>query len=178
MIDLKKYNFFTGEVNAVARGVSDMVKFFDLAGKNYILLTPEKPKSSGKMYDLCLYHHLENKLEFNTFDNFVEQISNKSNLFRIDLLVFDFWSIQKNNLWKFISEIENINIPSIIVSKEYSYKSTDDVNDFLIRQEYKDLTKSDIWLNDKITNSSATIDSLKTSYIRDKKLENLFGDNQ
>lgn len=175
MVDLKKYNYFTGDVSSVARGVSDIVNFLDLAGFNYLLFTLPKPKSSSKFYDLCLYHHLNNKIEFENFSDFSEKIKDKSNLFRVDLLVFDFWSIPKIKQWEYMSIIDLLKIPSIIVSKEYHYKSTDDVNDFHIRSEYKDLYKSDIWLSDNINKTSATIESLKTSYIRDKKLEHLFG---
>ena len=58
---------------------------------------------------------------------------------------------------------------------EFHYKSNNDVNEFHLRQEYKELYKSEVWLTDKINNTSATIESLKLSYIRDKKIEHLFG---
>jgi hypothetical protein len=64
MIDLKKYNYFTGDKSSVAFGVSDIVKFLDLAGHNYVLFTPPKPTGSSKLNDICLYHHLDNKIEF------------------------------------------------------------------------------------------------------------------
>lgn len=177
MIELKKYNYFTGNVSEVGSAVSQIVKFFDLAGRNYLLFTPIKPSSSSKFHDLCLYHYLENKIEFSNFDDFSEKISDKSNLFRVDLLVFDFWSVPKNTAWKYIELIEKLNIDCIIVAKEYHYKSTDDVNDFHIRSEYKDLHHNDIWITDNKTKSSATINSLKLSYIRDKKIDNIFGDD-
>jgi hypothetical protein len=177
MVDLKKYNYFTGELSSVAFGVSDVVKFLDLAGYNYVLFTPPKPSDSHKFNDLCLYHYLNNKIEFDNFEDFCEKISDKSNLFRVDLLVIDMWSIKKENMWKYINEIKKSVLNIIIVAKEFHYKTTDDVNDFLIRTEYKDLHKHDTWIIDKINGSSATIDSLKKSYIRDKKLEHLFGDD-
>lgn len=175
MIDLKKYNYFTGDVSSVARGVSDLVKFLDLAGKNYILFSPPKSSNSDKIYDLCLYHYFENKILFDGIDEFIEKISNKSNLFRVDFIVVDLWSISKNNIFKYISVAEKTGLPLVVVSKEYYYKSTDDVNDFHIRSEYKDLHKSEIWMTDKISGTSTTLDSLKLSYIRNKKLEYLFG---
>ena len=101
MIDLKKYNYFTGDVSSVARGVSDLVKFLDLAGKNYILFSPPKSSNSDKIYDLCLYHFFENKILFDGIDEFIEKISNKSNLFRVDFIVVDLWSISKNNIFKY-----------------------------------------------------------------------------
>ena len=175
MVNLKKYNYFTGDKSSVAHGVSDVVKFLDLAGYNYILFTPTKPKSSSKVYDLCLYHHLDNKIEFDNIDDFSDKILNKSNLFRVDIIVFDFWSLKKMNWTPFLKEIENLSQNFIIVAKEFHYKSSDDVNEFHLRHEYKDMYKSETWLTDKINNTSSTIESLKLSYIRDKKLEHLFG---
>lgn len=174
MINLKKYNYFTGDINCVARGVSDIVNFFELAGHNYLVLTPPRVDTVNKTVELCLYHYLSNKLEFNNFDDFREKISEKSNLFRVDLLVFDFWSLNRTELFLYISEIQKLNVDFIIVAKEYHYKTGDDVNDFLIRTEYKDLNRSDIWLHDKITGIQSTIDSLRLAYIRDKKIEHLF----
>jgi hypothetical protein len=174
MIDLKKYNYFTGEKSSLAYGVSDIVKFLDLAGHNYILFTLPRPTGSAKIHDVCLYHHLDNKIEFENIDDFREKISNKSNLFRVDLIVFDFWNVKKNNCSEYIKEIKNLTQNFIIVTKEFHYKTGDDVNDFNIRTEYKDLYKSENWLTDKINGTSATLESLKMSYIRDKKLEYLF----
>jgi hypothetical protein len=175
MIDLKKYNYFTGDVSSVASGVSSIVNFLDLAGYNYILFTPPKPSESNKIHDLCLYHYLNNKIEFDNIDDFKESILDKSNLFRVDLIVFDFWSKRKMNWGSYLEVIKDLPQNFIIVSKEFQYKSSDDVNDFLLQTEYKELHKSDIWLTDRINGSTATIDSLKKSYIRDKKIEHLFG---
>jgi hypothetical protein len=174
MVPLKRYNYFTGDISAVAYGVSDIVKFFELAGDNYILITPEKPKESSG--SLCLYHHLDNKLIFSDFNNFSELIMNKSNLFRVDLLVFDFWNLCKEELCKYKNIIDCLELKSIIVAKEYNYKTTDDVTDYHLRREYKGGYKSETWITDNINNTSYTIDSLKKSYIRDKKIDHLFGD--
>jgi hypothetical protein len=79
------------------------------------------------------------------------------------------------NWSSYIKELENLSQKFIIVAKEFHYKTTDDVNDFHIRSEYKEQYKTDIWVTDKINNTTATVDSLKKSYIRDKKIEHLFG---
>lgn len=176
MVDLKKYNYFTGDKSAVATGVSDIVRFLDLAGHNYVLFTPPKTSQSDKSYDLCLYHHLNNKIEFDNIEDFREKILNKSNLFRVDLIVFDFWSTKKLNWLPYLKEVESLNQKFIVVAQEFHYKTGDDVNDFHIRAEYKEQFKTDIWLTDKINKTSATIESLRKSYIRDKKIEHLFGD--
>ena len=54
MIHLRKWNYFTGEVGDVSRGVSQIVKFFDLSGYNYLLVTGDKSKKN------CLFHFLDN----------------------------------------------------------------------------------------------------------------------
>jgi hypothetical protein len=178
MINLKKYNYFTGDKSSVASGVSSVVNFLDLTGHNYILFTPPKPSESNKLYDLCLYHYLNNKIEFNNIDDFKEKILNKSNLFRVDLIVFDFWSKKKMNWDNYLDIIKDLPQNFIIVTKEFQYKSTDDVNDFLLQMEYKELHRTENWLTDRITGSTVTLDSLKKSYIRDKKIEHLFGDEK
>jgi hypothetical protein len=73
--------------------------------------------------------------------------------------------------------LKKIDLPIIITSKEYTYIDSDDVNDFQIRTEYKEMFKSDIWISDKINNTTTTIESLKKSYIRDKKIEGLLGED-
>jgi hypothetical protein len=80
------------------------------------------------------------------------------------------------NWQPYLKEIENLSQNFIIVAKEFHYKSTDDVNDFLLQIEYKDLHKSENWITDRINNSTTTLDSLKKTYIRDKKIQNLFGE--
>ena len=80
MVDLKKYNYFTGDKSSVAYGVSDIVKFLDLAGHNYVLFTPPRPTGSSKFHDICLYHYLDNKIEFNNIDKEqLELIKNELN---------------------------------------------------------------------------------------------------
>jgi hypothetical protein len=177
MVNLKKYNYFTGDKSSVAFGVTDIVNFLDLAGYNYVLFTPPKPSESHKIHDLCLYHHLSNKIEFKNLEDFKEKISNKSNLFRVDLIVFDFWSKTRMNWEPFFNEVKTLPYNFIIVAKEFQYKTTDDVNDFLLRNEYKEFSKTETWITDKISGVSSNIESLKKAYIRDKKIEHLFGDD-
>lgn len=177
MINLRKYNYFTGEVGDVSRGVSQIVKFLDLSGYNYLLLTSDKSKKT------CLYHYLDNKIVYHDVSDFSEIINNKSNLFRVNLLVIDLWGISKSTQYKYFDILKKIDLPIIITSEEYTYVNSDDVNDFQIRTEYKEvgihsgMFKNDIWISDKINNTTATIESLKKSYIRDKKIEGLLGED-
>jgi hypothetical protein len=171
MIHLRKWNYFTGEIGDVSRGVSQIVKFLDLSGHNYLLLTGDKSKKN------CLFHFLENKIVYDDVSDFSKIIDNKSNLFRVNLLVIDLWSVSKSTQYKYFDILKKIDLPIIITSKEYTYIDSDDVNDFQIRTEYKEMFKSDIWISDKINNTTTTIESLKKSYIRDKKIEGLLGED-
>ena len=91
MISLKKCNYFTGSAsNNVANAVSKIVKFLELDGYNHLLITP--PNSSGsKDTNTGINRSLPGYLEFKTFDDLEKLISDSSNLFRINLLIFDFW---------------------------------------------------------------------------------------
>ena len=66
------------------------------------------------------------------------------------------------------------------MAKEYHYKSTDEVNDYHIRGELKSdwvlsEFKSYIIVTDNINKWTSNLEDLIKSYIRDKKIDNLFG---
>ena len=53
MIELKRCNYFTGDITCVSSAVSSIVKFLELDGRNSILFTPPKPiDSKGKITNL------------------------------------------------------------------------------------------------------------------------------
>lgn len=183
MIDLKRCNYFTGDIVCVSNAVSSIVKFLELDGRNPILFTPPKPiDTKGKTTNLTYY--LNPQAIWNDFEDFKSKIEDSANLFRINLLVFDFWSLSRSQIPKYKELIDQLNIDHIIVAKEYIYKESDDVADFHVKTEYKDLshnsnsgymsTRSETWITNKIDGWSATLDSLKTGYIRDKKIDDIF----
>lgn len=176
MIEIKRCNYFTGDMTHVASGVYEIVKFLEVDGRNYLLITPPRANTQSKQSQSTgLKYSLSNQFTYENFEDFCEILNNKSNLFRVDLLVFDFWHLSHQHVNNYKKEIDKLNLDHIIVTKEYYYKTSDDVNDFQIRTEYKDHHKSDTWITDNINKSTTTLDSLKTSYIRDKKIEHLFG---
>jgi hypothetical protein len=179
MIEIKRCNYFTGDVTDVASGVCQIVKFLEVDGRNYLLITPPRSNTQSKQRQSTnLKYSLSNQFTYENFDDFCKVLNNKSNLFRVNLLVFDFWHLSHQMVNNYKKEIDKLNLDHIIVTKEYYYKTSDDVNDFQIRTEYKDLHKSDTWITDNINKSTVTLDSLKTSYIRDKKIDNLFNDEE
>jgi hypothetical protein len=183
MIELKRCNYFTGDIACVSSAVSSIVKFLEVDGRNPILFTPPKPTSSkGNITNLIYY--ITPQITFNDFEDFKTKIEDPANRFRVNLMIFDFWNLGRSFISKYKELIDELNIDYIIVAKEYIYKESDDVADFHVKTEYKDLSfsgtythtpnKSEIWVTNKIDNWTATLDSLKTGYIRDKKIDNLF----
>jgi hypothetical protein len=184
MIELKRCNYFTGETSSVSNAVSSIVKFLEVDGRNPILFTPPKPMNSKSKSITNLTYYLTPQVIWYDFEDFKSKLEDPANRFRVNLMVFDFWSLNRVQVTKYKELIDQLNIDYIIVAKEYIYKESDDVADFHVKTEYKDLstnsnsgymsTKSETWLTNKIDGWSATLDSLKTGYIRDKKIDNLF----
>lgn len=184
MITLRKCNFFTGTANNVSNAVSKIVKFLELDGYNHLLITP--PNSSGsKDTNTGINRSLPGYLEFKSFDDLEELISDKGNLFRINLLIFDFWYSSKEEIRRYRYLIDKLNIKYIILAKEFEYKESEDVSDYHVEVKYSDFSstsvlsgsfKSDIFLSDEKNGWKSTLDALKTSYIRDKKIDSLFDD--
>jgi len=182
MIELKRCNYFTGDITCVSNTVSSIVKFLELDGRNAILYTPPKPIDSKKITNLTYY--LNPQVIWNDFEDFKSKIEDPANHFRINLMIFDFWNLSRSVIPKYKELIDQLDIDYIIVAKEYIYKESEDVADFHVKTEYKDLsansnsgymlTKSETWITNKVDNWTATLDSLKTGYIRDKKIDDIF----
>jgi hypothetical protein len=180
MIDLKRCNYFTGELSQVGYAISDIVKILELEDRNCLLITKPKPiDSSPKNEITSLIYHMNPQYLFKNWDEFVKLVSDKSNFFRTDLIVFDFWSINKALIPKYKELIDKLDIDYIIVAKEYTYKTTDDVTDYHISSESdysSNRYKNERIIKDHINGWSATLKSLKEAYIRDKKLDDILGD--
>lgn len=183
MIELKRCNYFTGDITCVSSAVSSIVKFLELDGRNPILFTPPKPiDSKGKITNLIYY--ITPQITFNDFEDFKTKIEDPANRFRVNLMIFDFWNLSRSLIPKYKELIDELGIDYIIVAKEYIYKDSDNVADFHVKTEYKDLSfsgtyahtpnKSEIWITNEIDGWTATLDSLKTGYIRDKKIDDIF----
>ena len=61
MINLKRCNYFTGDINQVSNAVSKIVKFLEVDGINPILFTPPSPMS-GNNSVTGLIHQLNPKI--------------------------------------------------------------------------------------------------------------------
>mgnify|MGYP000196371574 CR=1 FL=1 len=184
MIELKRCNYFTGDIACVSNAVSSIVKFLEVDGRNPILFTPPKPIGSKSKNITNLIYYISPYVTWKDFEDFKCKIEDPANRFRVNLMIFDFWNLGRSFISKYKELIDELNIDYIIVAKEYIYKESDDVTDFHVKTEYKDLSfsgtythtpnKSEIWVTNKIDGWTATLDSLKTGYIRDKKIDDIF----
>jgi hypothetical protein len=165
---IKKCNYMTGDVTDIGYSVSRIVKLLDISGRNYLLITKSTATTSLPLY-------LSNNRTFNSFNDFKTLISNKSVLFRVDLIIFDFWHLSKDLIVLYKKEIDKLDIDHIIVAEEYYYNSTEDISDYLLKRESKYGFSSQIIIHDKINKWTSTLDYLVKSYIRDKKIDSLFG---
>lgn len=177
MINLKRCNFVTGDLMSVSYAVNRIVKFLEDDGRNPLLFC--KPRSSSSN-TTSLKYFIDNKLEFNNFEEFKNIIKDDGNLFRVDLLIFDFWHLNVSSIIDYKSVIDKLNIDYIIVAKEYHYKSSDDVTDYHVRSEIKNSQnilnmdpRSEYWITDKISGWTSDLDALSKSYIRDKRIDTI-----
>jgi len=179
MIDLKRCNYITGDSTSVSFGVSKIVKFLELDGRNIILLTKPKNSSIGKT---SLNYFINNKLEFRNYDEFKLVTSDKGNLFRTDLIVVDLWHLTVSGIIEYKSVLDTLGIDYIILAKEYHYKDSDNCNDYHIKKEtlgggYLGFVNDSYIITNKINGWSTDLDSLAKSYIRDKKIDGIIGED-
>ena len=68
-----------------------------------------------------------------------------------------------------------INIDYIIVAKEYHYKMSSDVCDYHVKREIKKNNReNDYCITDKISGWTSDLTELSKSWIRDKKIDQIF----
>jgi hypothetical protein len=180
MITLKRCNYFTGNPHHVGYTIKHIIDFLENEGVNYLLISPPdniyfdrgtKKKKQGITTNLR--YLLSNQITFKSFNEFNQILSNKSNLFRVNLLVFDFSLIGKFEMDEYKKVINNLGIDYLIASNEYHYINDGGVNDFHVRTEYKDLSKSETYITDNINKWTSSLKELEISYIRDIKINTI-----
>lgn len=177
MIRLKRQNYFTGDMSVVSNAVSSIVNFLEVDGINPLLFTPPKPIGKKGPGITNLIYTINPQIICDGYDDFKCKIEDRSNLFRANLLVFDFWGLNRSMISKYQKLIHKQDIDYIIVAREYIYKSTDDVADFHVRSEYRGHAEFGVWVTNKIDGWSAELESLKTGYIRNRKIDDIFNDD-
>ncbi len=172
MIEVKRCNYITGDPHSVSYGLSKIIDFLDISGRNIIFLS--KPET----YKTILKHLMKiSRKEFKDRYEF-ESLLNKSTLFKIDLIVVDLWHItQVSSIMEYKEMLDKVGIDYIIVSNKYHYKEGDDICVYKIEKENNDsnLRIDKFLVTDEICGWSSTIEDLIISYRRDKKIDDIFG---
>jgi hypothetical protein len=171
MIEIKRCNYITGNPSDVSYAVKKIVDFLDMEGRNPVLFC--KPSSSNSTATTLKYL-MDPKINFNNIEDFTEVLNNKGNLFRVDLLVFDFWHLSVSSIIEYKQVIDKLNIDYIILAKEYHYKSSEDINDYHVKTESRELYHSEYSITDKISGWTSNLENLSKSYIRNKKIDDIF----
>jgi len=180
MIELKRVNFISGEKNAISFGLSKILDFLDLTGRNIVFLS--KPKNDVKTSLKYIVNF--NKKEFNNYKDFEDLVTNKSNLFRIDLIVVDLWEESVDSVITYKEMLDKTGLDFIIVSDKYHYIIGD--NDITVNRLEQDRNtdlksmkfETKYYIKNEITNQKYSFDDYKLSYIRDKKINDLFGNKE
>ena len=174
MIQVKRCNYITGNPSDVSYAVNKIVNFLEMEGRNPVLFCKPKRSSSGS----TIKYLLDNKVEFDNHSQFKELIFDKGKLFRVDLIIFDFWHLNVSSIIEYKSYIDKLNIDHIILAKEYHYKSSEDVNDYHVKIESRDNYHNEYSITDKISGWTSNLENLSKSYIRNKRIDDIFNKDE
>lgn len=170
MIKIKRCNFITGDTHSVSYGLNQILNFFELVGKNILIFHPDPKYFRG-----YLTYFFNNRKSYSSFEDLKSQVLDDGVLFKVDLLILDIWHLKNLDI-DYLNLIKSTGIDFIIVSRNYHYLSSDDVCDYHISVESGSKFNMDKYIiTDKINGWKSDIDSLKKSYIRDIKIDILFG---
>lgn len=175
MIDLKKCNYITADNSStVISGFFYIISFLELMGKNPLLLsyplTVVKP-IIRYVVDINIY-------EFKNLYELEEVLSDRDKLFRVDLLVIDLWDFSLGDIIEYKMCLDKYELDYMIISDKYHYiMEDDDTFIYKVTRETKDRYDYTYSVTEVIGGWTSTIDDLKKSYIRDKKIDDIFGDS-
>ena len=169
MIEIKRCNYITGDNNSVSFGLSRIIEFLETSGRTPLLLYND---SSLK------YFVNTSKIEFSSFSEFQDIIDNRSNLFRVDLLIIDLWYASRlDQILSYKSSIDKLNIDHIIISKSFHYKNSDDIRIYELAKlpddEVSFKHQNNYKITEKIGGWSSNLNDLTISWKRDKKIDDI-----
>lgn len=187
MLELKKCNYITGDTHSVSYGLCKIIDFLDTEGRTPVLLTPHHHES-GNTKGGPLRHIVRcSKIEFLNGDDFNRIVSDKSKMFRVDLIIADLWHLTLSSIMDYKEYLDQTGLDYIIVSNKYHYKESDDIRIYEIRSESNSGYSSSVgftsldftttyFVKDKISGWESTLTDLAKSYIRDKRIDGIIGE--
>jgi hypothetical protein len=181
MIDLKHFNYFSGEESAVGKAVYQICQMQELAGNMAILF---HSRNGG---EIGLHHSLQPAHTYRTYVDLSTMLADEGLLFRADIVVIDAWKMKSDQIDQIVGQVKNMKICLIIMAQSYHVVvNNENVSEYtvhsnLVEGKYKSyqgiqIPIRDILIKSKTDGWSATTDDLKASFIRDKRLDDLLGE--
>lgn len=180
MIDLKHFNYFSGEESAVGKAVYQICQMHELAGNMSILFHSRNNSEIGLHHSLQPAHSYQNNTELSNM------LGDKGLLFRVDIIVIDAWKMKTDSLDRLVEQMKNLSPVFIIMSQSYHIVSdNENIAEYTAQSNIVygkrningfSLPLREILINSKTDGWSATTEDLKASFIRDKRLDDLLGD--
>jgi hypothetical protein len=169
MIEIKRCNYITGDNSSVSYGLSRIIEFLESSGRNPLLIYND----SNLKYFVDI-----SKIKFSNYSEFQDIIDNRSNLFRVDLLIVDLWYVQRlDKIMSYKSLLDKLNIDHFIISKSFHYKSSDDVGIYELSKMPDDeigfKNQNNYKVTEKIAGWSSNLNDLAISWKRDKKIDDI-----
>jgi hypothetical protein len=166
-MNINKLNIFTCKDVKLASGLSYILNYLELKGKNCILFHPIKPIDNISEHTYLESWTQINKISYNTLEDLMIKINTQSNLFRTDIVVIDLWNHNPLD-YKLLKLYKEISQNIILITKKVP-PSLDYNNHFIISFDKSELIIEDL-INNLVYNFS---DYIKMD-IRNIKIDNLF----
>jgi len=190
MIDLKRFNYFSGEESAVGKAVHQICQMQELAGNMSILF---HSRNGG---EIGLHHSLQPAHTYRTYVDLLTMLADEGLLFRADIVVIDAWKMKSDNIDQIVDQVKSMKIRFIIMAQSYHVVvNSENVAEYtahsnLVEGKYRTIPSGthsgfgqstqipirDTLIKSKTENWSATTEELKAAYIRDKRLDDLLGE--
>lgn len=180
MIDLRKFNYFTGEESAVGKAVYQICQIHELAGSMCILFHSRAGSEIG------LHHSMQPAHSYHTDSDLLMMLADEGLMFRADIVVIDAWKMSSVRLDRIVSKIKDLGHLFIIISQSYHVVSGDEIAEYtaqsnIVEGKQRNVTGFSVPLKEtriksKTENWSATTEELKASFVRDKRLDDLLGE--
>lgn len=172
MIDLKRCNYITGQSNVVSFGISKIIDFFENSGKTPLFLSKKESQFSSLIQT--------SKIEFSNIKNFEKIVSDRSNLFRVDLIVVDLWFLKNvSQVLTYKSILDKLKIDYVILTTKYHYIEGDEnVSVYKLDSEFTDIKSSfevKYWVSDLVTKNKTSMNDLVLAFKRNRKIDDIFG---
>lgn len=180
MLDLKRFNYFSGEETAVSKAVFEICQIYELVGNMSILF------HSRNLSDIGLHHSFQPAHSYKNIKELSNMLADKGLLFRADIIVIDAWKMKSESLDLLLEQVKNINSSFIIMSQSYHIiNNIENISEYTVQSNIVhgnrnikgfSLPLRETLINSKTEGWSATTEELKASFIRDKRLDDLLGD--